>query len=67
MIKRDKNDFDEVSNTKINTDNTESLLETDLAIQTHIKKRKEENKALKKLLENLNTSIPKTNQKNNTI
>jgi hypothetical protein len=33
--------------------------ETDQSIMEQINKRKEENQALKKLLENLNTSFPK--------
>lgn len=40
-------------------ENVEVLLETDQQILDQIDKRKEENQALKKLLDNLNTPIPK--------
>jgi hypothetical protein len=38
-------------------------LETDQEILDQINKRKDENQALKKLLENLNSSLPKTEAK----
>jgi len=38
-------------------------METDLAILEKINKRKEENQALKKLLDNLNSALPKPETK----
>lgn len=47
----------------LNPDHTSSPLQTDQDIQEQMDKRNEENQALKKLLENLKTSIPKPEAK----
>ena len=47
----------------LNPDLTSSPLQTDQDIQEQMDKRNEETQALKKLLENLKTSIPKPEAK----
>jgi hypothetical protein len=52
-----------VSDDTLNIDLNSSPLETDQSILDQINKRKDENQALKKLLDNLNTSFPKQETK----
>jgi len=52
-----------VSDDTLNIDLNSSPLETDQSILDQINKRKDENQALKKLLENLNSSKPKQETK----
>lgn len=51
------------SGENLNIDLTSLQLETDQEILEQIDKRNEENQALKKLLENLNSSLPKPGAK----
>ena len=61
-MKKGKNMEDE-SVDNLNIDLTTQHLETDQSILDQINKRKDENQALKKLLENLNSSQPKQETK----
>ena len=54
---------EKVSVDNLNTELTSQHLETDQEILEQIDKRNEENQALKKLLENLNSSLPKPGAK----
>jgi len=54
---------DNESTENLNTDFGSLPLETDQLILDQINKRNEENQALKKLLNNLNTSFPKSETK----
>jgi hypothetical protein len=54
---------DNASDENLNPDLNSFPLETDQAILEQINKRNDENQALKKLLENLNTSFPKNEAK----
>ena len=56
-MRKDKKVDESVDNLKM--DFNSLPMETDLAILEKINKRKEENQALKKLLDNLNSSLPK--------
>jgi hypothetical protein len=47
----------------LSVDHTSFPLETDQAILEQINKRNDENQALKKLLDNLNSSLPKPESK----
>jgi len=55
--------FKDESSDALHIDLTSLPLETDEEILEQINKRKEENQALKKLLENLNSPLPKTEAK----
>ena len=61
MKKGKKMEKESVDN--LNIDLTTQHLETDQEILEQIDKRNEENQALKKLLENLNSSLPKPGAK----
>jgi hypothetical protein len=52
-----------VPDDNLNIDLNSSPSETDQSILEQINKRNDENQALKKLLENLNSSLPKTEAK----
>ena len=58
-----KNKKENVSVDNLKMDFTSLPLETDQAILEQINKRNEENLALKKLLDNLNSSLPKPESK----
>jgi len=60
-MRKDKKENESVDNLKMDF---QSLpLETDQAILEQINKRNDENQALKKLLDNLNSSLPKPESK----
>jgi len=61
-MRNDKN-LENESDKNLNKDFDSLPLETDQAILEQITKRNEENQALKKLLDNLNTSFPKQETK----
>jgi len=60
-MRKDKKENESVDNLKM--DFTSLPLETDQAILEQINKRNEENQALKKLLDNLNSALPKPDSK----
>jgi hypothetical protein len=61
-MRKEKNNKNE-SGENLNIDLTAQPHETDQSILDQIDKRNEENQALKKLLENLNSSLPKPGSK----
>jgi hypothetical protein len=61
-MRKDKN-LENESDKNLDKDFDSLPLETDQAILEQITKRNEENQALKKLLDNLNTSFPKQETK----
>jgi hypothetical protein len=61
IMRKDKKENDSVDNLKM--DFNSLPLETDQAILEQINKRNDENQALKKLLDNLNSSLPKPESK----
>jgi len=60
-MRKDKKENESVDNLKM--DFNSLPLETDQAILEQINKRNDENQALKKLLDNLNSSLPKPESK----
>jgi hypothetical protein len=58
-----KEEIKNESGENLNIDLTSPLHETDQEILEQIDKRNEENQALKKLLENLNSALPKPGSK----